>query len=114
MPFRGAVLDPGDGLATRARRRIDKMLKLGLVEEVTALADRLGRTASQAVGYKEMLPVVRGEVDLSIGAADVLTNTLALARRQRTFFARDPRLEPIPWVSVTDDRVRQVLEVFER
>ena len=114
IPFRGVMLDPGDGLATRARRRIDKMLKLGLEAEVAGLADRLGRTAAQAVGYKELLPVVRGEEHLSNGAADVLTNTLALARLQRTFFNRDPRLEPIPWVSVTDDRVQKVLEVFER
>lgn len=114
IPFTGVVVDPGDGLATRARRRIDRMLKLGLVEEVAELAPRLGRTASQAVGYKELIPVVEGRLPLSSGAADVLTATLALARRQRTFFRRDPRLVEIPWVSVTEQRLDQVAAVFER
>ncbi|MEX1279418.1 MAG: tRNA (adenosine(37)-N6)-dimethylallyltransferase MiaA [Acidimicrobiia bacterium] len=112
IPFTGVVIDPGDGLGTRARRRIDKMLKRGLVAEVERLAPRLGRTASQAVGYKELLPVVEGRLPLSAGAADVLTATLALARRQRTFFGRDPRLHPIPWVSVVDQRLAAVEEAF--
>lgn len=103
IPFRGVFVDPGDGLATRARRRIDRMLKAGLLAEVERLAPRLGRTASQAVGYKEMLPVVAGELALSDGAADVLTATLALARRQRTFFRRDPRLKVVEWTSTVDD-----------
>ncbi len=37
IPFVGVSLDPGDGLATRARRRIDRMLKAGLVAEVEGL-----------------------------------------------------------------------------
>ncbi len=112
VPFTGVVIDPGDGLSTRARRRIDKMLKRGLLAEVERLAPRLGRTASQAVGYKELLPVVEGRLPLSAGAADVLTATLALARRQRTFFGRDPRLLPIPWVSVVEQRLAAVEEAF--
>jgi tRNA dimethylallyltransferase len=114
IPFVGVSLDPGDGLATRARRRIDRMLKAGLIEEVERLAPRLGKTASAAVGYKEILPVVEGRLSLSHGAADVLTATLGLARRQRTFFAKDPRIVQIPWVSVVDQRVDAIAEVFGR
>jgi tRNA dimethylallyltransferase len=112
IPFVGVSLDPGDGLATRARRRIDRMLKAGLVDEVERLAPRLGKTASAAVGYKEMLPVVRGEAPLAHGAADVLTATLSLARRQRTFFAKDPRIVQVPWVSVVDQRMDAVAKEF--
>lgn len=112
IPFSGVVVDPGDGLGTRARRRIDKMLKRGLLAEVERLAPRLGRTASQAVGYKELLPVVEGRMALGTGASDVLAATLALARRQRTFFGRDPRLRSIPWVSVVEQRLAAVEEAF--
>lgn len=112
IPFVGVRLDPGDGLATRARRRIDRMLKAGLVDEVERLAPRLGRTASAAVGYKEIIPVVEGRLTLSHGAADVLTATLALSRRQRTFFGKDPRLVPVPWVSVVEERVDRVAEAL--
>jgi tRNA dimethylallyltransferase len=90
------------------------MLKAGLIEEVERLAPRLGKTASAAVGYKEILPVVEGRLSLSHGAADVLTATLGLARRQRTFFAKDPRIVQIPWVSVVDQRVDAIAEVFGR
>jgi tRNA dimethylallyltransferase len=112
IPFAGVVVDPGEGLAARARRRIDRMLKAGLLEEVERLAPRLGRTASQAVGYKEMLPVVAGDLTLSDGAADVLTATIALARRQRTFFRRDPRLVEVSWTSTFEDRVSSVHEAL--
>lgn len=114
IPFTGVSIDPGDGLATRARRRIDRMLKAGLLDEVTRLAPRLGKTAAAAVGYKELLPVVEGRLSLSNGAADVLTATLGLSRRQRTFFGKDPRIVPIPWVSVVDQRITSVAEVFGR
>jgi tRNA dimethylallyltransferase len=73
------------------------MLRAGLVEEVSTLAGTMGRTASQAVGYKQLLPVVIGAADLAEARTEAIRATMALAKRQRTFFRRDPRIRWLPW-----------------
>lgn len=90
-------VDPGPLIESRIRRRLDAMLEAGLLEEVAQLADRLGRNASLAVGYRQLLPVVRGCADLAQGRADTVGATLALAKRQRTYFRRDPRIRWLVW-----------------
>jgi tRNA dimethylallyltransferase len=96
-PFRAIGLDPGDRLEARVVSRFDGMLGAGLVDEVRALVGTMGRTASQAVGYRELLPVAAGEADLATARGAVLRATFALAKRQRTFFRRDPRITWLPW-----------------
>ena len=97
VSFVGVGLDPGDHLVERVERRFDAMLAAGLLEEVPRLQPRLGRSAGQAVGYKELLPVIAGEESIAAGRAAAIRATMALAKRQRTFFRRDPRIEWITW-----------------
>lgn len=96
-------LDPGDGLPARVATRLEQMREAGLLDEVRRLADRLGPSARQAVGYKELLPVVRGEVPEAVGFDQAHRATLQLAKRQRTYFRRDPRIRWVPW---SDDPAR--------
>jgi tRNA dimethylallyltransferase len=91
-PVVAVGIDPLDRLALRIEVRLDSMLDRGLLEEVTALGGRLGRTAAQAVGYKELIPVVEGRQTVGAARSAALAATLGLARRQRTFFRRDPRI----------------------
>ncbi len=97
IPLQVLGVDPGEGLAARAAARIERMHQRGLVDEVRRLAPRLGRTARQAVNYKELLPVVAGEASLAEGKEAQQRATLALAKRQRTYFGRDPRIHWLPW-----------------
>ncbi len=96
-------LDPGDRLQHRVGVRLEEMRQAGLLEEVRDLADRLGPSARQAVGYKELLPVVRGEIAEAEGFEQARRATLQLAKRQRTYFRRDPRIRWVPW---SDDPAR--------
>jgi len=71
-----------------------------LVEaEVRALAGRpggLSRTAAQAIGYKELLAHLDGEIATPSEAFDLaVSRTRRFARRQRVWFRRDPRIQ---WV----------------
>ncbi len=105
-PLKLLGVDPGDGLAERAAARIERMHERGLLDEVRRLAPRLGRTARQAVNYKELLPVVAGEASLAAGKEAQLRATLALAKRQRTYFGRDPRVAWLPWHDDPAERAR--------
>jgi tRNA dimethylallyltransferase len=85
-------LDPGPGLNERIMLRTQLMREEGLLDEVAQLANSLGRLASLAVGYRELLDVVSGRLGVDEGFERVRRSTRALAKRQRTFFARDPRI----------------------
>jgi tRNA dimethylallyltransferase len=90
-------VDPGPGLGERIRQRFGAMLDAGLLAEVASLADRLGPTASQGVGYRELLAVVRGDAGLQDATRQAIAATTDLARRQRTFHRRDPRIQWLQW-----------------
>ena len=97
IPFHAVGLDPGDSLQERVSARLDAMFDGGLLQEVESLAPSLGRTASQAVGYKELLGVVEGQVSLAEGRKAAEAATLAVAAKQRTFLQRDPRIQWMDW-----------------
>jgi tRNA dimethylallyltransferase len=107
-PFVGVGLDPGDDLEARVRLRFEHMMAMGLLDEVWALRTRLGRNAAQGVGYKELIPVVDGECELAEGVEAAIRATVSLARRQRTFFRRDPRIRWIEWHDDPDTRSERV------
>lgn len=99
LPFVGFGIDT-DNIEGRVEERLATMRRAGLLEEVERLAPRLGPTAAQAVGYKQLLPVVRGELDVESGFQEAARATLRLVKRQRTFFRRDPRLK---WLDGNDE-----------
>lgn len=86
----------------RIDRRIDRMIEAGLVEEVAHLlrGPGLGRTASQALGYKEIREYLEGRVCLNEAVARLKRNTRRFAKRQMTWFRRDPRIH---WFNVPND-----------
>lgn len=84
------ILD--ERLAARFRTWMDE----GLLDEVSALADApggMGRTARQAVGYRELLRHLEEGADLETCVTDAIAQSRRLARRQRSWFRRDPRVE---------------------
>jgi tRNA dimethylallyltransferase len=79
----------------RIDRRVDHMWDAGLLAEVRVLADRglrEGRTASRAVGYAQALAHLDGAVDAGTAKAETARLTRRLARRQQSWFGRDPRV----------------------
>ena len=87
-------------LDARVAARVDAMWARGLVAEVDALAARgIGRTASRAVGYAEVLAFRRGELTQDEARAAVVAGTRRLARKQMGWFGRDPRVH---WLDAQD------------
>jgi tRNA dimethylallyltransferase len=91
------AVDPGDLLPDRVGRRFDAMIDAGFDEEVRGLQGRLGPTASTAVGYRELMRAVTGEWEFPYARKRAIEATTALARRQRTFHRRDPRVTWLEW-----------------
>ncbi len=79
-------------LAERVRERVAAMVAAGLVDEVAHLLATVPPEATvwQAIGPKEIAPVLRGERPLAAALEDVADATLRYAKRQRTWFAKRP------------------------
>jgi tRNA dimethylallyltransferase len=108
----GLSLSPGD-LGRRIGERVAAMKVGGLLEEVRALLNRplsLSRTARQAIGYRELADHLEGAIPAEADAFDlVVRRTRKFARRQRVWFARDPRIDWIATDENLDDLVSAVL-----
>ncbi|KQT00937.1 tRNA (adenosine(37)-N6)-dimethylallyltransferase MiaA [Cellulomonas sp. Leaf395] len=89
-----AVLD------ARITERVERMWSRGLVDEVEHLrANGLGRTASRAVGYAEVLAMLDGDLTADEARAAITAGTRRLARKQMGWFGRDPRVH---WLDARD------------
>ena len=76
-------------LHQRIEGRVEAMLEVGLVDEVRGLTsngNRLGRTASQAVGYRESLAHLAGQIGVDEMRARIQARTRQFAKRQGTWF----------------------------
>jgi len=90
---------PRPELDARISARVERMWRAGLVEEVRELADaglRSGRTASRALGYQQVLAALAGECTEEQAQAETVRATKRFARRQDSWFRRDPRVR---WLS---------------
>jgi len=110
--FTAVGIDPGDRIGGRIEARFDHMLDAGLLAEVSTVAQRLGRTARQAVGYRQLLDVVERGRPLTSAREEAIRATASLAKRQRTFFRRDPRISWIPWHHETERMLEGALDVL--
>ena len=70
-------------------KRVEVMLKDGLLDEVRSLLPYQHLNALQTVGYKELFPYFRDEVSLAEATAAIRIHTRQYAKRQMTWFRND-------------------------
>lgn len=84
-------------------KRCGEMIKSGLVEETARLYEigalDAGKTAAQAIGYKELLPYIKGEETLKDAEMRLFYATCHYAKRQATWFYRK---DYVNWLEVDD------------
>ncbi len=104
---------PTDLTRGRIEDRATRMVEQGLVTEVAAIRERFGTlstTAAQGIGYAEAAAVLDGELDEADLADEIARRTWAYARRQRSWFRKDPRCgEPVRDVDAAAARLRAAL-----
>ena len=81
---------PREMLYSRIDRRVDVMIADGLVEEASALRSSYGKTAAQAIGYKELDPYFDGLISLDEACENIKRATRNYAKRQLTWFCHRP------------------------
>ena len=89
-------------LDARITRRVDEMFAAGFVDEVARLIGeglREGRTASRALGYREVAAHLAGELTLDEARERTVVATRRFSRRQDSWFRKDPR---ITWIRHDD------------
>lgn len=97
-------------LDERISLRVDKMFAAGFVDEVARLLDEglaEGRTAPRAIGYREVIAHLAGELTLDEAKEQTKTATRRFSRRQDSWFSKDPRIHWVRWDA--PDRVEQAL-----
>lgn len=84
---------PKEELHHRIHDRVDQMMQQGLLEEVRQLLPFRFHNALQTVGYKELFQYLDGLISLDQAVADIKTNTRQYAKRQMTWFRKDPDIQ---------------------
>ncbi|MCL6453400.1 MAG: tRNA (adenosine(37)-N6)-dimethylallyltransferase MiaA [Alicyclobacillus sp.] len=110
----GLTLDR-DLLYKRIDDRVRCMVQRGLYEEVRRLAAEgcdEHMTSMQAIGYKEMLQAVRGEITVAAAAEEIARATRRFAKRQLSWFRRDPRVRWMRWDAPAPERELSECEIL--
>ena len=116
-PYKACVLETGyfdrAELYSRIDRRVDVMLKEGMVEEARRVFEGLDpATAYQAIGYKEMVPYLRGESPLEECVEKIKQSTRRYAKKQLTWFRKRDDITKV-YTSESEERkifYKKVLE----
>jgi tRNA dimethylallyltransferase len=92
-------LDPDRALLyDRINQRVETMFEAGLVEETRHLLEKCGDSARplDTIGYRQVVQLLRGEIDLKQAIAAVQQAHRNYAKRQMTWFRREPEVN---WIS---------------
>ena len=80
-------------LYKRINSRVEQMMEGGLLEEVRQVQHLKGYTAMKTVGYRELFPVLDGELSIHEGVDLIKRHTRKFARKQLTWFRKENRYQ---------------------
>jgi tRNA dimethylallyltransferase len=94
---------PREILYDNINRRVDEMIKEGLVEEARTLFPNKQLNALQTVGYRELFEYFEGTTSLEKAIENIKTNTRHYAKRQLTWFRKDSEIKWLNTASALPD-----------
>lgn len=103
-----------DYLYDRINKRVDLMLESGLLDEAKMFySSDYSSTAKQAIGYKELLPYLKGFVTLDDAVEKLKQETRRYAKRQLTWFRKN---NDINWIFIDENNniVSECLKIIKR
>lgn len=102
---------PREDLKQRILLRVEQMWAEGIVAEVESLLSQgeLGKTAKMAIGYKQAIAQLKGEMTEDEAKAETVALTNRYSRRQMSWFRRDRRIN---WESAGEDLSASVMKLI--
>lgn len=97
-------------LYKRINQRVDLMMDMGLLEEAENLYAYKDLNALQTVGYRELFTYLDGTISLDKAVDEIKKNTRRFAKRQGTWFRRDP---DIKWFDYQTD-VKEIIKYLDQ
>lgn len=101
-------------LYERINKRVDIMIKQGLINEVKALIEKYPEfpTAMQAIGYKEIVQYLKNEISKEEAIEKIKQETRRYAKRQITWFKRIENIRWLDGLGKTQNNIKIILEVM--
>ncbi len=96
---------PRPALYDRINKRVLHMVEAGLEQEVKSLLPHFELNALQTVGYSEWLPFFEGKIEKTRVIELIQQNTRHYAKRQLTWFRKDPEMNWYQASTITADQV---------
>ncbi|QQK07609.1 tRNA (adenosine(37)-N6)-dimethylallyltransferase MiaA [Miniphocaeibacter halophilus] len=105
--------DNREKLYERINNRVDKMIDLGLFEEVRTLMDKYDKNiqAFKGIGYKEIIDYYNNKYDKEAAIYKLKQNSRKYAKRQLTWFRRDERIKWFNLINYNYD-ISQITEII--
>lgn len=99
---------PREQMYAHINARVDEMMAQGLVQEVkdllrSGVQPRAEGGAMQAIGYKEIVSALHGEMSMERAVELIKQNSRRYAKRQWTWFRRDERTQWFDWTDFEDE-----------
>lgn len=98
-------------LRSNIEQRVENMFECGLTQEVKQLAKKYSWDTEpmKGIGYKEFRKYLEGEESIEATKKRIVANTMALAKRQRTWFKRNPSIH---WFSSVETAYQEICSVL--
>ncbi|WP_068672328.1 tRNA (adenosine(37)-N6)-dimethylallyltransferase MiaA [Oceanobacillus sp. Castelsardo] len=98
-------------LYNRINHRVDNMLEEGLIQEVKGLIDKGYENCQSmnAIGYKELVPYVKGEISLDEAIETLKRNSRRYAKRQYTWFKNKMNIN---WYDMSDFNTKEKFHII--
>lgn len=103
LPIKILLNRDREKLYQRINERVDQMMENGLLEEVRSLRDSKDLKALETVGYQELFTHLDGKLELEAAVELIKRNTRRYAKRQMTWFRRDPE-----WKSFHPEQLEEI------
>lgn len=102
---------PREGIYDRINRRVDAMLAAGLLDEVASLTAYRSHNALQTVGYSELFEYMDGKIDLERAVELIKQNSRRYAKRQLTWFRRNPATLWLDYREEADELIKKIVQL---
>ena len=100
---------PKEVLHANIEQRVHGMIAAGLVEEVRSVLPYRDHNALQTVGYKEIFDYLDGSITLEQAIELIIIHTRQYAKRQLTWFKRDPAMQ---WFDAREDSMNILTKIL--